>query len=103
MFCGDEPDGLEVAIEHLLPEGGILERAFGELPRLALGEAVVPGGRKEGRQGATEVLVTISGPLRMNAAEEMSGLLTGALLLLALTGSVLPKFLSTLRPRRQAA
>ena len=41
--------------------------------------------------------------MRMNAAEEMSGLLTGALLLLALTGSVLPKFLSTLRPKRQTA
>ncbi len=41
--------------------------------------------------------------MRMNAAEEMSGLLTGALLLLALTGSVLPKILSTLRPRRQPA
>jgi rhamnose transport system permease protein len=38
--------------------------------------------------------------LRMNAAEEMSGLLTGALLLLALTMSVLPKILSTLRTRR---
>ncbi len=33
--------------------------------------------------------------MRMNAAEEMSGLLTGALLLLALTASVLPKLLST--------
>jgi rhamnose transport system permease protein len=41
--------------------------------------------------------------MRMNAAEEMSGLLTGALLLLALTGSVLPKILSTLRPKRQPA
>ena len=40
--------------------------------------------------------------MRMNAAEEMSGLLTGALLLLALTGSVLPKLLSSLRPRRHA-
>ncbi len=40
--------------------------------------------------------------MRMNAAEEMSGLLTGALLLLALTGSALPKFLSTLRPKRHA-
>ena len=40
--------------------------------------------------------------MRMNAAEEMSGLLTGALLLLALTGSVLPKILSTLRPKRHA-
>lgn len=41
--------------------------------------------------------------MRMNAAEEMSGLLTGALLLLALTGSVLPKLLGALRPRRQPA
>ncbi len=41
--------------------------------------------------------------MRMNAAEEMSGLLTGALLLLALTGSVLPKMLSSLRPRRAVA
>jgi rhamnose transport system permease protein len=38
--------------------------------------------------------------IRMNAAEEMSGLLTGALLLLALTGSVLPKLWSTFRARR---
>ena len=41
--------------------------------------------------------------MRMNAAEEMSGLLTGALLLLALTGSVLPKMLSTYRSHRHAA
>jgi rhamnose transport system permease protein len=40
--------------------------------------------------------------MRMNAAEEMSGLLTGALLLLALTGSVLPKLLSSFRSRRPA-
>ena len=40
--------------------------------------------------------------IRTNAAEEMSGLLTGALLLLALTGSILPKFLSSLRARHQA-
>ncbi len=40
--------------------------------------------------------------MRMNAAEEMSGLLTGALLLLALTASVLPKMLSSLRARRHA-
>ena len=37
--------------------------------------------------------------IRMNAAEEMSGLLTGALLLLALTGSVLPKLVSAFRTR----
>ena len=41
--------------------------------------------------------------MRMNAAEEMSGLLTGALLLLALTGSVLPKLLSQWRVHRQSA
>ena len=35
--------------------------------------------------------------MRMNAAEEMSGLLTGALLLLALAASVTPKILSSLR------
>ena len=40
--------------------------------------------------------------IRMNAAEEMSGLLTGALLLLALAGSTLPKILSPLRRHRQA-
>ena len=41
--------------------------------------------------------------MRLNAAEEMSGLLTGALLLVALTASVLPKILSNLRPRRHTA
>jgi len=40
--------------------------------------------------------------IRLNAAEEMSGLLTGALLLLALGGGLLPKFLSTLRSHRHA-
>ncbi len=40
--------------------------------------------------------------MRLNAAEEMSGLLTGALLLLALAGSILPKILSTRRARPQA-
>lgn len=39
--------------------------------------------------------------MRANAAEEISGLLTGALLLLALTGSVLPKMLSSLRGLRK--
>ncbi len=41
--------------------------------------------------------------MRMNAAEEMSGLLTGALLLLALTGSVLPRLWSQWRAHRSAA
>ena len=40
--------------------------------------------------------------MRMNAAEEMSGLLTGALLLLALTASVVPKILSRFRTRHHA-
>ena len=40
--------------------------------------------------------------MRMNAAEEMSGLLTGALLLVALTASVLPKILSRFRARHHA-
>jgi len=48
-------------------------------------------------------LATLPVVIRLNAAEEISGLLTGALLLLALTGSVLPKILSSLRGRRQAA
>lgn len=47
-------------------------------------------------------LACLPAVIRLNAAEEMSGMLTGALLLLALTGSILPKILSTLRPRGQA-
>jgi rhamnose transport system permease protein len=47
-------------------------------------------------------LACLPAVIRMNAAEEMSGMLTGALLLLALTGSILPKILSTFRSRRQA-
>jgi len=47
-------------------------------------------------------LACLPAVIRLNAAEEMSGMLTGALLLLALTGSILPKILSTLRTRRQA-
>ena len=41
--------------------------------------------------------------MRMNAAEEMSGVLTGGLLLVALAGSVWPRLLSSLRPRRNTA
>ena len=39
--------------------------------------------------------------MRMNSAEELSGMMTGALLLLALCGSVLPKFFANWRTRRQ--
>jgi ribose/xylose/arabinose/galactoside ABC-type transport system permease subunit len=37
--------------------------------------------------------------IRLNAAEELSGVLTGALLLVALTASVIPRIVSRLRPR----
>ena len=39
--------------------------------------------------------------IRMNSAEELSGMMTGALLLVALCSSVLPKMLETFRLRRQ--
>ncbi len=39
--------------------------------------------------------------MRLNAAEEMSGLLTGALLLLALAGSVMSRMVSQRHPRRR--
>ncbi len=45
-------------------------------------------------------LACLPAVMRLNAAEEMSGLLTGALLLLALTGSVLPKLWSQWRAHR---
>ncbi|HUG12876.1 MAG TPA: ABC transporter permease [Opitutaceae bacterium] len=48
-------------------------------------------------------LATLPVVIRMNAAEEMSGLMTGALLLVALTGSIVPGLLSKLRARRQPA
>ncbi len=41
--------------------------------------------------------------LRLNVAEELSGVLTGVLLLVALTASALPKILSNLRLRRKSA
>ena len=39
--------------------------------------------------------------MRMNSAEELSGMMTGALLLLALCGSVLPKIFANWRARQQ--
>jgi ribose/xylose/arabinose/galactoside ABC-type transport system permease subunit len=48
-------------------------------------------------------LATLPVVIRMNAAEEMSGLMTGVLLLVALTGSIVPGLLSKLRARRPAA
>lgn len=47
-------------------------------------------------------LATLPVVIRLNAAEEMSGLLTGGLLLVALTAGALPKFLSPSRRRQQA-
>jgi ribose/xylose/arabinose/galactoside ABC-type transport system permease subunit len=48
-------------------------------------------------------LACLPAVMRLNAAEEMSGLLTGALLLVALTAGVLPKIVSDLRGRFPAA
>ena len=48
-------------------------------------------------------LATLPVVIRMNAAEEMSGLMTGVLLLVALTGSIVPGVLSKLRARRHPA
>jgi len=48
-------------------------------------------------------LASLPAVIRMNGAEELSGMLTGALLLLALAGSVLPKYLSSWRASRHAA
>lgn len=47
-------------------------------------------------------LATLPAVMRLNAAEEMAGMLTGALLLLALAASVLPKKLWRLRSARHA-
>jgi len=46
-------------------------------------------------------LPTLPAVIRLNAAEEMSGLLTGALLLIALALGTAPKLLSLRRPRVQ--
>ncbi len=48
-------------------------------------------------------LATLPAVIRLNAAEEISGLLTGALLLVVLALGAAPKFLSALRPRSQTA
>ncbi|HYC70680.1 MAG TPA: ABC transporter permease [Opitutaceae bacterium] len=48
-------------------------------------------------------LATLPWVIRLNAAEELAGMLTGALLLVALAGGALPKFLSKWRSRVQAA
>lgn len=48
-------------------------------------------------------LACLPAVIRLNGAEELSGMFTGALLLLALAGSVLPKLLSTWRGPLQPA
>jgi rhamnose transport system permease protein len=48
-------------------------------------------------------LAALPAVIRLNAAEEMSGLLTGVLLLVALAAGAVPKLLSALRPRRHAS
>jgi rhamnose transport system permease protein len=47
-------------------------------------------------------LACLPAVMRLNAAEEMAGLLTGALLLLALAASVLPRMFPPFRTRRHA-
>ena len=47
-------------------------------------------------------LACLPAVMRLNAAEEISGLFTGALLLVALTAGVLPKIISNLRARFHA-
>jgi rhamnose transport system permease protein len=46
-------------------------------------------------------LACLPGVIRMNSAEELSGMMTGALLLLALCGSALPKIFANRRAHRQ--
>lgn len=48
-------------------------------------------------------LACLPAVMRLNAAEEMSGMLTGALLLLALAAGALPRFVSQWRGRRAAS
>jgi ribose/xylose/arabinose/galactoside ABC-type transport system permease subunit len=48
-------------------------------------------------------LATTPAVIRMNAAEELTGVLTGALLLVALTGSVIPQIISRYRTRHRAS
>lgn len=48
-------------------------------------------------------LATLPAVIRLNAAEELAGMLTGALLLVALSGSILPKVLSKPRAPAQSA
>jgi ribose/xylose/arabinose/galactoside ABC-type transport system permease subunit len=47
-------------------------------------------------------LATTPAIMRMNAAEEMAGVLTGVLLLVAMTGSVLPQIISRYRLRHRS-
>jgi ribose/xylose/arabinose/galactoside ABC-type transport system permease subunit len=51
--------------------------------------------------GVAAIAVLSNGLVHARQPREVAGILTGALLLLALTGSALPKILTTLRSRRQ--
>ena len=116
------PDARSFFVNQATPQG-IAYGLVDEAARLMGGEgefaitAVVLGGTSifGGRGSVTGTLLGVAAiavlknglaclpvVMRLNAAEEMSGMLTGALLLLALTGSMLPKILSALRPRPQA-
>jgi rhamnose transport system permease protein len=51
--------------------------------------------------GVAAIAVLSNGLVHARQPREVAGILTGALLLLALTGSAIPKILTTLRPRPQ--
>ena len=53
--------------------------------------------------GVAAIAILSEGLVHARAPREMSGVLTGALLLLALAGSVVLKTLTALRARRQMA
>lgn len=92
----DAGTGYELfAITAVVLGGTSIFGGVGSIPGTLLGVAAIAV-LKNG-------LASLPAVIRMNGAEELSGMLTGALLLLALTGSVLPKLWSNWRSRRQAA
>jgi ribose/xylose/arabinose/galactoside ABC-type transport system permease subunit len=92
----DAGTGYELfAITAVVLGGTSIFGGVGSIPGTLLGVAAIAV-LKNG-------LACLPAVMRMNGAEELSGMLTGALLLLALAGSVLPKFLSSWRAARQPA
>jgi rhamnose transport system permease protein len=92
----DAGSGYELfAITAVVLGGTSIFGGVGSVPGTLLGVAAIAV-LKNG-------LACLPAVMRMNAAEEMSGLLTGALLLLALTASVAPRLWANLRARRAVA